>query len=42
MSISPPAPRLRRNTPAGTTPRHFAIVGAGMAGITCARTLAQA
>src|SRR6218665_1264090 len=42
MSISPPAPRRRRNTPAGTTPRHFAIVGAGMAGITCARTLAQA
>src|SRR6218665_2074841 len=42
MSTPPPAPRLRRNPPAGTTPRHFAIVGAGMAGITCARTLAQA
>ena len=27
---------------ASTKPRHFAVIGAGMAGITCARTLAQA
>ena len=26
----------------GKTPRHFAIIGAGMAGVVCARTLVQA
>lgn len=36
-----PAPRPRRaRTP--STPRHFAVVGAGLAGIACARTLVQA
>ena len=29
-------------TPSGKAPRHFAIIGAGMAGIACARTLVQA
>lgn len=28
--------------PAAARPQHFAVIGAGMAGITCARTLAQA
>ena len=45
-----PAPRPRRTrttSTAGTpslssTPRHFAIIGAGMAGIACARTLVKA
>lgn len=42
-----PAPRLRRARTSGTStpasaPRHFAVVGAGMAGIVCARTLVQA
>jgi renalase len=27
---------------AATRPQHFAVIGAGMAGIACARTLAQA
>ncbi|KAB2887130.1 MAG: FAD-dependent oxidoreductase [Burkholderiaceae bacterium] len=42
MTASSPrsSTRLRsRNTPA---PRHFAVVGAGMAGVACARTLVQA
>ncbi|WP_461547712.1 NAD(P)/FAD-dependent oxidoreductase [Sphaerotilus sulfidivorans] len=49
-----PAPRHRRarlpgpavpaatSPPPGRQPRHFAIIGAGMAGIACARTLVQA
>jgi len=46
-----PATRLRRPTAAAPSPaaadpqgtqRHFAVIGAGMAGIACARTLAQA
>lgn len=35
-----PAPRPP--TPRTTVPSHFAVIGAGMAGIACARTLAQA
>jgi renalase len=38
MKQRPPADRHR--TPA--TPRHFAVVGAGIAGVACARTLVQA
>jgi len=39
--MKPTAPRTRlRTTPA--VPRRFAIVGAGMAGVACARTLMQA
>lgn len=37
MTARPPADRHR----AKAAPRHFAIVGAGMAGVTCARTLVQ-
>ena len=45
-----PAPRPRRTSPASTgstpslssAPRHFAVIGAGVAGIACARTLVQA
>ena len=41
-SPSPSArPRSRRSTPPAAA-RHFAIVGAGLAGIACARTLVQA
>jgi renalase len=43
-TVSRPSKRPRRNDtstpPPG--PRHFAIIGAGMAGIACARTLVQA
>lgn len=35
-------PRQRQIPAASPTPRHIAVVGAGMAGLTCARTLAQA
>ena len=34
-----PTQKKNRSTP---TPRHLAVVGAGMAGVTCARTLVQA
>lgn len=37
MSLRPPADRHRSNTP-----RHYAVVGAGIAGVACARTLVQA
>ena len=37
MTKKPP-----RTSSASTTPRHIAVIGAGIAGITCARTLAQA
>lgn len=43
-TVSRPSKRPRRNdtsTPA-PGPRHFAIIGAGLAGIACARTLVQA
>jgi len=39
------ASRLKRSSSApasASAPRHFAIVGAGMAGVVCARTLVQA
>ena len=36
----PKTPSSARTTP--TQPRNFAVIGAGMAGISCARTLAQA
>ena len=39
MTTSAPTARHRSPSPA---PKHFAIVGAGMAGIACARTLVQA
>lgn len=35
-------PKSRTLPAAAPIPRHFAVVGAGMAGITCARTLVQA
>ena len=35
-------PKSRPPLAAAPLPRHFAVVGAGMAGITCARTLVQA
>ena len=35
MPVKPPAKRHR-------TPAHYAVIGAGMAGVTCARTLQQA
>ncbi len=41
----PPAKNSPSNgmrPPAGPTPRHIAVIGAGIAGIACARTLAQA
>ena len=37
MTKKPP-----RTSSSPTTPRHIAVIGAGIAGITCARTLAQA
>ncbi|GAA4341317.1 hypothetical protein GCM10023165_21930 [Variovorax defluvii] len=37
MTLRPPADRHRTQAP-----RHYAIVGAGIAGVACARTLAQA
>ena len=37
-STAPEAPR----TASGNAQRHFAVIGAGMAGIACARTLVQA
>ncbi len=43
-TVSRPSKRPRRNDTSTPTPgpRHFAIIGAGMAGIACARTLVQA
>lgn len=38
----PPKPKRSKQTPKSGAPRHFAVVGAGMAGIACARTLQQA
>lgn len=37
-----PAPRAKRTPAASQGPRRVAVVGAGMAGVACARTLAQA
>ena len=41
MPARPPADR-HRTSAAAAAPRHFAIVGAGIAGVACARTLVQA
>ncbi|MDP2066182.1 MAG: FAD-dependent oxidoreductase [Burkholderiaceae bacterium] len=38
----PQPPKARSNATPSPAPRHFAVIGAGMAGITCARTLMQA
>ena len=42
MTDPAPRSRTRLRSSAATTPRRFAIVGAGMAGVACARTLMQA
>lgn len=41
-SFAAAAPSAATSTPAAVKPRHIAVVGAGIAGITCARTLVQA
>lgn len=42
MTAKPSRPRTRPRPSASMAPRRFAIVGAGMAGVACARTLVQA
>ena len=42
MTDPAPRSRTRLRSPAAAAPRRFAIVGAGMAGVACARTLMQA
>ncbi len=37
-----PSPDTAPDTAAAAAPRHYAVVGAGMAGVACARTLVQA
>ncbi len=37
-----PGPRTKPQTPPSSTPWRVAVIGAGMAGVACARTLAQA
>ena len=41
-AAAPPQRQSGKAAKTGKTPRHFAIIGAGMAGVVCARTLVQA